>query len=164
MKIEGIVAFSFGAPSSISSNLMITSVVLQKAQESAIPIFAQRGIAPIQKGRVDISYADKNSEGWSILKMARAAIVWALSSRVNYLWVVGAWPCLWRCWRDLEEAAQEKNIAIDICPCEGIMDYSYEKWFCANSTQTMTKSLAVWNKREWLLRTMPLAVYKHLAA
>ena len=160
-KKAGIVAFAFGVPASVHSNMLIARVASQKARELVAPVFTQLdvGIDP----DVEVFHIiERLGEPPPTLKIAKEAVQWAVEIGIRQLWVVAAKPHLWRCLRDLKQAACEEGIKIDVC--EEIEKYPADEWFCDDSTQERTRSRKAWERRERILKCLPFFIYKCIAS
>lgn len=155
----GVVAFAFGAPSTIRSNRMIAKIALQKARERNAPIFTQLDVHIYGANR---AMEDDNNPP-TILRIAREAIQWAKERGLEELWIVAAKPHLWRAFRDMREALREAGGEIKIHACREIDECSGDLWFCISSTQAWTRSKGAWDRREKILKSLPLFLYKIIA-
>lgn len=163
MKKSGIVAFAFGVPYNINSNKLIAEIASRKAREIKAPIYTQLDIRI--NSEVKVEYINEiQGNPPPTLRMARGAIHWAKFNEITEIWVCAAEPHLWRCLRDLKYASSEAGIQIEIRICETIKWYSENYWFCADSTQARTRSREAWQKREKILRRMPISFYKLIAS
>ncbi|MBI2010933.1 MAG: hypothetical protein HYS89_01725 [Candidatus Colwellbacteria bacterium] len=163
MGTVGIVAFAFGAPSSIRSNQLIGQIATGEAWGLKAPIYTQLDIH-IESG-VEVTYADeKPGEPPTTLRIARGAVGWAKQRGLTELWVAAAAPHLWRAWRDLRKAVREAGGGIHVRPCPEIELYPWNGWFSADSTQQRTRSEKTWNRRERVLKLMPFWLYKRVAS
>lgn len=159
----GIVAFAFGTPSNIWSNILIADIASGNAREQNIPIFTQRDVY-IEQG-VEVEYCEEKPENpLSTLYIARRAVRWAVQKDFEKLWIVAAKPHLQRCVRDLEYAAREAKAVLEIRVVEEINWYPYHQWYCQDSKQKRTRSEKMWRARERILEYMPMFLYKLLAS
>lgn len=160
----GVIAFAFGAPANIRSNVRLAEIATKKACELDAAIFTQRDVWIILGAEVE--HADEQIGGNppSTLRIARKAVRWAVKMEISELWVVAANPHLWRCLRDLRYAVCEAGLKIPVWPCKEIYSYPDGKWFCPDSTQERTQTKKAWEKREWILRHMPMFFYKFIAS
>lgn len=161
----GIVAFAFGVPWSISSNRNIANISEELARKFNAAIFTQRDIK-ISSEIVNITYTTEKPENPpSTLRMAHEAIHWAQKNGLEALYIVSAWPHMWRCKRDLEHARKEAGSGVRIYfREEEVCKIRYVDWFCPNSTQERTQSEKKWNKREKILKLMPFWLYELIAS
>lgn len=164
MVIRGIVAFAFGAPCTIRSNWHIARIASNKVRELVAPCYTQRdvNIAPIISFRI----LEESGNPPPTLRIARGAVRWAKhpKNRIEEIWVVAAKPHLWRCMRDMRMAVQEAGGGIIVLACGEIEQVSEDEWFCSDSTQERTQSREAWEKRERVLKLMPLFIYKRIAS
>jgi len=158
----GIVAFAFGVPDSILSNKRIAQIALQKALELEAPVYTQFDV--YIESDIDIEFTEEElGNPLPTLRMARGTVQWAKQQGFRKLWVVAAKPHLRRCLRDLRYAVREAGAQIDVLICKEIEQYPEDEWFCLDSTQERTRSRKAWNKRERILRFMPMFLYKRVA-
>ncbi|MFA6365507.1 MAG: hypothetical protein WCW78_03865 [Candidatus Paceibacterota bacterium] len=160
---KGIVAFAFGTPENISSNQYIARIAAFKAMGFKAPVYTQSDIR--LPSDIPVTYTEEISgEPPSTLRIARGAVQWAKELGFYELWTVAAKPHLRRCIRDMKRAIRESGASIQVQACEEIsIRYSYDAWFCKNSTQARTRTKTAWLKREYILRMMPFFIYKHVA-
>jgi hypothetical protein len=163
------VAFAFGVPSNTKANKRIATMACGIQIPSYPGIYTQKDIdvkALQEDGyrtRMQVNYTiERPGDPPPTLRIARAAVGWAMANGVTTLYVACAYPHLWRCRRDLKLAIKEKkaNIAIRICP------EAKEKkgWFCKDCTQSRTKTKSNWYFRELILMIMPVWLYKKVAS
>jgi hypothetical protein len=156
----GIVPFAFGAPAEIWSNMIIAEIALEEALKYKSEIYTQSDIR-IASPEIDVEYIDEEpGSPPSSLQIARSAVKWALRNDHNEIMVVAAPPQLARCLRDLEYAIKEVGVRIGVYCSNEVDAYSYEDWFCADSTQPRTQSKEKWEKRERILQRLPMWLYK----
>lgn len=167
---RGVVAFAFGTPSTIRSNQLISQIALVRARETgmpASPIFTQADIQFSRKLGLDVTYVEeKPGEPPPILRIARAAMQWAILKCIDDLVIVAAGPHIWRCLRDMKEAAKEigsGGLRMNICQDPLIGRWAKENWFCPDSTQLRASSEKEWRKRERILELMPFFIYRLVA-
>lgn len=159
----GVVAFAFGTPESILSNLHIAHIASRKARELGAAVYAQFDVR-VEPG-IKVEYtSEKPGNPVPTLRLARGAVQWAKRLELKELWVSAAKPHLWRCLRDLRWAACEAGTNIEVRACEAIEQYSEDVWFCFYSTQERTRSREAWDKRERILKLMPFFLYKLIAS
>lgn len=159
----GVVAFAFGVPDSINSNVCIASIAQQQACEVEGPIYTQRDVRV--KPDVEVKYTEEEPNNPPpTLRIARGAVRWAQQLGLDELWIACAKPHLWRCKRDLEFAVREAGAQITVRVCEDIERYPENEWYCLNSTQPRVRSREEWRKRERVLERMPMFLYKYIAS
>lgn len=157
-----VVAFAFGAPSSIGSNRCIALIARRKAEKLSATVYAQLDVG-IGSG-LTVEHPDRISgTPPSTLLIARKAVQWAKRKGVRELWVSAASPHLWRCLRDLKYAIRQEKVQIEVCVCAEIERYP-EEWYCPDSEQRRTRSRKQWWRREIVLRLMPMCLYKIIAS
>lgn len=167
---KGVVAFGFGVPWSIRSNLDIALIAMQKAVELKARVYTQRDVR-IDAGyqaadgfRVDYYDEEDPKNPPTTLGMARAAARWAAERNMRELWIVAAKPHLWRCVRDLRAAITEIDEDIGVRVCKEIEQFPEDhSWFCPDSTQVRTQNRLRWYRREVILKVMPFFIYKRVA-
>ncbi len=159
MTNSGVVAFGFGVPSSIVSNREIAIIAGWKARELNAPVFTQLDVQ-VALGIGVTFVTEKPGSPPPTLVIAREAVQWAKQRKINMLWISAASPHLWRCIRDLDYAIKEAKAQININICPGISNVRYTNWFCPDSTQKRTQSHDAWQKREKILRKMPMWMYR----
>ena len=164
---NGIVAFAFGQPWYVLSNLRIQWSAMQRSNQMQAPIFTQSDIK-IDEQKFDVTFATQKKEESPppTLRIAREAVQWAIRHDINQLWIICAKPHWWRCHRDLHFAIREAKMKGKIkarTPVE-IMTAERMSWFTLKSTQARTRSFPEWEKRENILRRMPMALYKVVAS
>jgi len=159
----GIIAFAFGVPETIRSNLRIAEIASQKAQELNAPVYTQFDVY-LWPG-VEVEYThEKPGSPPPTLRIARGAVQWARQRGFRQLWVVATKPHLWRALRDVKEAVREAREEVEVHVCEEIEKFPEDEWFCHDSTQKHTQSRKVWDKRERILKSMPFFLYKRVAS
>lgn len=162
MKQVGIVAFGFGVPETILSNQRIAQIASQKAHELGAPVYTQLDVR-IESG-IEVKYTDEEpGNPPPTLRTARGAVQWAKQNGFTWLWVVAAQPHLWRCLRDLRQAVIEVGAQIHVAHCPEVLGYPEDSWFCPDSKQDRVRSREEWDKREKVLKLMPLFIYKRVA-
>lgn len=162
----GVVAFAFGTPAALHSNRLIAWLAANEAQKENAPIFTQ---ADIQFGEgyqgLNVRYvAETAGDPPPTLRIARAAIAWAIGRELDELVISAAGPHLWRCMRDMRKAADEFGWRGGIRSSSKIATYGDDDWFRPESTQERTQSKKNWRKRERIVELMPFAIYKHVAS
>lgn len=165
MKNVGIVAFAFGVPYTIKSNILLAEIASKNACEFNAPVYTQRDIR-LMDG-IEVEYIEEdNGNPPSTLQIARGAIQWAKRKRLVRLMIVAAKPHLWRVLRDLNRAVDEDNGVpqIRIYICDEVSDSSEDYWFCSDSIQKRVRSRDEWNKRERILKILPFFIYKRIAS
>ncbi len=160
-----MVAFAFGAPSTIRSNRWIARTAQEKAGELNAPVYTQLDIR-VEEG-IQVEYTEEEpGNPPPTLRIARGAAEWAKRRNLTSLVVVAAKPHLWRALRDVKEAVREAGAGakIEVRACkEEIEQYPEGLWYCPDSTQERTRSETAWKRRERLLKAMPLFIYKRIA-
>jgi hypothetical protein len=167
MQKNGIVAFAFGQPWYVLPNLRILESAQKRSVQMQAPIFTQLDIG-IDESDFCVTFAtQKKTDGPPpTLRIAREAVQWAIKNGITQLWVICARPHWWRCKRDLRFAIREAKMKGRIkarTPVE-IMDSERRQWFTLKSTQPRTRSFREWEKRESILRRMPMILYKAVAS
>lgn len=162
MKMAGIVAFAFGAPSTILSNRRIAEIASRKAHGLERLVYTQLDIRVDSSVLVDYTW-EKPGSPPSTLRMARGAVKWAKRYGLDRLWVAAAKPLLWRALRDLWQVVRESEEQIEVCVCEEIERYPEDSWFCPDSTQGRVRSREEWDKREKIIKRMPFFIYRIVA-
>ncbi|MCL5012098.1 MAG: hypothetical protein M1320_01605 [Patescibacteria group bacterium] len=163
----GIVAFAFGAPDSIKSNVQIaqiTMAVSRSSRELNFPIYTQKDIG-IFGLQFQIQYINEQpGNPLTTLRIARGAVQWAKEKGLNQLLVVAAEPHLWRALRDTKKAVGELGLWVEVWPCKNeIKQYSYGSWFCLDSKKGWTRSMKEYSRRENILCLLPFFIYKRIA-
>lgn len=159
MKKTGVVAFSFGVPDTIRSNRWIAHIAGGIATNEKCPVFTQLDVTikyPVEVVRVE----ERVGEPPPTLRIARAAVKWAISCGIIHLHIVAAEPHLWRAERDLKMAIKEAGAKISTSIPFELTKYPKDDWFCSDSTQSHTKSRRNWNRRERILKLTPFWLYK----
>ncbi|MDP3947728.1 MAG: hypothetical protein Q8Q41_03505 [bacterium] len=163
MSTSGVVAFAFGSPKTIRSNLLIGEIASECARALVAPVFSELNV-PFVSG-IDVTLTEEvPGSPPPTLRLAREAVRWAVVRGINILHVAAAEPHLWRCLRDLVGAVLEAKMDIRIAACERISRHPRTVWFCPESEQIYTASAHEWEKRERILRLMPLVLYKVIAS
>lgn len=162
-KKHGIVAFAFGVQETILSNRRIAEIATLKAKQLQAPVFTQAGISLKEDIEVE-RVKEESGNPPPTLRLARAAVQWAISRGIDHLWAIAAWPHLWRCLRDLNYAVRESRASIQIHICEEVYKYSTDSWYCLDSTQERVRSKKAWQKRDRILKLMPMFLYKLVAS
>lgn len=159
----GIVAFAFGVPSTIRSNMIIGDIASTMAQQlHAVGVYTQADVNI--RGEIEVCRIEEESNNPPpTLRIARGAVKWAAANKINDIYVVAADPHLWRTMRDMRKAAHEAKIILNIWPSSRTSHLKDDSWFCSNSTQERTQSRKNWEKREKILRIMPFWIYKRVA-
>jgi hypothetical protein len=159
----GIVAFAFGTPSSIRSNVIIAKIASRKARELKVPVYTQQDV--VVDPEVEVFFTDeKSGEPPPTLRISRGAVSWAKKTGLRHLWICAASPHLWRCRRDFTRAILETGLDISIWAFSETGLHHEDVWFCPDSTQKRTRSREAWEKRERILRIMPFFIYKFVAS
>ena len=161
---QGIVAFAFGTPSTIDSNLRIAQIAdTWSGLYNGARIYTQEDVPVRRKRSVHTIRQAACTDPPPTLRIARGVVRWALWHRINELWIVCATPHLWRCKRDLAFAIGELGADIDVHVCPEV-EREPDGWFCPESTQPRTQSEQAWKRRERILYWMPMFLYTRLAA
>lgn len=166
MSKTGLVVFAFGCPSTIYSNEVLANLALQWWKLYRGLIFSQEDV-PISMHlphsvRLIGQLPDQPP---STLKIAREAMYWARDdARLQELHVLAARPLLERCLRDLELAKAEQRSLITITECSSPDQIPFDQWFCRDSQLPQTRSLDAWERRERVIRRMPIWLYKLMAS
>lgn len=161
-KNVGIVAFAFGMPAGIPSNLAISRITSLMASWHRLPVFTQKGLIRLGSG-LDATYvAEKPSNPAPTLEIAFQCVDWAIQRKISTLWVVGAEPHLWRCTRDLRYAARKAGAKIAITVAPEVYEVPESILFCANSSQSFHRTRAQWKRNDWIMRNMPMFLYVHV--
>ena len=169
MAKNGVGAFAFGVPWTIWSNQTIAWIAAKHANQNDARIFTQQDVQfgpEYDKLRLDVEYlpGEDPSDPPPTLRIARWIVDRVIEEEIDKLVVVGAGPHLWRCMRDMKEAALEKGLkSLMIKPAPEISKEPEDKWFCLDSTQPRTQTKENWNKRERVLKVMPFFIYKRVA-
>ena len=160
----GIVAFTFGIPSTLPSNRRIAQIASTKARElNNAPVYTQL-LIQVEPG-IPVNYTEEKLGNFPpTLRIARGAVQWAKQRKLTQLWIVAAKPHLWRALRDVRQTIRENKVQIEIHACQEIEQCPEDSWFCPDSTQERIRSRRDWNKRERILRLMPFFVYKLVAS
>lgn len=163
----GIVPFAFGVPANIRPNVLIANIAARRARELDAPIYTQIDVSinTICQPVVEVEYfpQTKPKNPPPTLRIARGAVRWAKRRGISEFWVVAAKPHLWRCLRDLRYAVREAGLRIPVLLCREVHDYPEEGWFCKDSIQFRTQAKEAWEKRERILRRIPMWLYKLVA-
>ena len=155
----GIIVFAFGAASHIKSNTILSEIAVKKSKELNAPIFTQRDIV-ISEEMNNVEYVEEKDKPPSTLKLAQAAVAWAIKNGIEEIIVVAAKPHLSRVLRDMRMAAKEYGARLGIEVAEEIFLYSSNDWFCPESIQLWTRNNVYWNIRENVLLYIPFPIYK----
>jgi len=166
----GIVVFSFGQPGNIRSNVYLAKAAVAEArwimtmsERITTEIFTQKDIL-IKDKDVMVEYIEQNDSPPPTLRIARAAVRWAKREGFRHLWVIAAKPHMWRCMRDVNYAVKEADVGESLAIHPVNPSISADEWFCPESTQKRTRSREAWEKRERILRHMPMCLYKLIAS
>lgn len=162
MRKGGIVAFAFGSPGTILPNKRIAQIATDQSKRLELPIYTQQDVLIEEDVSVE-RVAEKPGKPPSTLCIARGAIQWAIQNGISQLWVVAAKPHLYRAIRDLRCAAEESRVNMDLLACRDVHRYSENSWFSSESTQPRTQLRRKWERREGVLRMLPLFIYKIIA-
>lgn len=159
----GIVAFAFGAPDSILSNLRIAKIAGNKARGFEEPVYTQLDVRVAAD--IVVYYTDEK-EGYPppTLRIARGAVSWAMRFNITEFWIACAKPHLKRCKRDLKYAIREAGARITVWECEDIDQFPEDEWYCPDSTQPRVRSRKDWRRRERIVELMPMFIYKRVAS
>jgi len=157
-----ITALAFGVPSTIAANEYIGAIASAKARALGAPVYTQLDV-PIDPGVEVMHTLEVPGEPPPTLRIARGAVALAKREQVGELWVVAAKPHIWRCVRDFKFAIRETDAELEVHVCEDINLILKNEWYCSDSAQARTRSrLAFW-PREFVLRAMPMFLYKREA-
>jgi len=159
MRKMGVVVFAFGSPSQIKSNVILAEIAVKKAKELNAPIFAQKDIS-VQEDVVIVEYIEEKDKPPSTLKLAQAAVAWALEKGVEEIIIVSASPHLPRVLRDMRMAIKEYGARIEVEFAVEVFLHSDNNWFCPDSRQIWTRNKVYWNIREVILGNIPFRIYK----
>ena len=161
----GVVAFAFGVPRTISANRRIANIMKEYSLRYGAPAYTQPDVMLLDS-RIEVEYIDEKPGNPSpTLRIARGAVQWARRREISTLLVVAARPHLSRCLRDLDYARRELGygwLTIDVCVELHIV--SENEWFCPESTQKRTQTREAWERRERIIRLMPMWLYKLVAS
>jgi hypothetical protein len=161
-----IVVFAFGQPDSIISNQFLASTARKVSMENYVcDIYTQRDIVVLERGSILVHYFPDEDERNPppTLRLARWCAKCALQNEVEEIALVAAGPHMWRVCRDMTLACAE----IGICPMLVAPFGELEDtpgWFCPESVQSRTRSWWRWWPREFLLRLLPVWLYKKIAS
>jgi uncharacterized SAM-binding protein YcdF (DUF218 family) len=163
MEKVGIIVFAFGAakfgaPKTIRSNLILAEIAVKKSKELKAAIFTQRDIVISEE--MNVEYIKEKDKPPSTLKLAQAAVAWAIKNGIEEIIIVAAKPHLSRVLRDMRMAAKEYGARLGIEIAEEIFLYSSNDWFCPESIQLWTGNNVYWNIRENVLLYIPFPIYK----
>ncbi len=162
MPKNGIVAFAFGIPGSITSNRTISAIASKVAKEHQAPIFTQKGLINVDQGLEVEFVKEKITNPAATLDIARQAVTWAIQRGIQELWIVAALPHMWRCVRDLDFAVREAQASIIIRIASEVSQYASHTWFCTDSEQTFHRDSKRWERSDHILRIMPMWIYVYL--
>jgi len=165
LKKTGIVAFAFGTPWTLKSNVKIGQIAGQKANEFNAEVYTQADIHIHPEYEAVVEYTH---EHWDhqppTLRIARGAVQWAKSKEIRRILVVAAGPHLWRAVRDLKMAVREAHEKIEVHGCRRTINrYPDDIWFCPDSRQNWTRSQKEWDRRERIMMLMPFSIYRLVA-
>lgn len=164
MTNPGIVAFAFAVPVDASSNKLIVALAERGSKaRGSCPVFTQPELV-FSPENLDVSYVRQGNAPAPTLRIARAAIAWAVARGIDELFIVCAQPHAWRCLRDLEIAAREAIYSVRIIVCDSINEIPYDAWFCRDSMQWHTSSKYRWCLYDSVLRSIPAHVYAGIAS
>ncbi len=153
--MEGVAAFAFGQPETLASNRVIQESARSVAVEHRAQIFAQSGVIP------DVALVARFEDPEApTFQVARSAVLWAMSWKIDRLIAVCAPSHRRRVERDLWYwVRQEKaNILVMASAKPRLLDDSI--WFCRRSTQWWTRTRRAWEWRERVLLLLPMWLYK----
>jgi len=161
MEKNGVVAFAFGAPETILSNRRIALIASRAARTFNAPVYTQVDIK--LKPEIEVEYIEeKPGRPPSTLRIARGAVQWAKKNKFEVLLIVAAAPHLWRCQRDLKYAVLEAKAGIVVQVCGD--EFRKDEWYCPNSTWARVRSQEAWQRRERILKLLPMFIYKVVAS
>lgn len=165
----GVIAFAFGTPQSLRSNVRLARWATRFADRStngnSFPIFTQHDIL-IDEDVYDVTYVHGEFRGKapSTLRIAREAVEWAQERGIDSLWVIAAKPHLDRALRDLQWAARDAGMALSLQVPKSLWQTESRRWFDRTSEQEHTRSFDKWDMHEWLLQLLPPWLYKRFAS
>ncbi len=160
---SGIVAFAFGTPSSIQSNVRIASMAVQRVRLHSGLVYTQRDV-PLDPDIPVVFTPEESGSPPPTLRICRGAVRWARQEKLDELWIAAAGPHLWRCRRDLLRAIDEVGIDLAVRICQESGSNAGSEWYCEDSTQSRTRSVSAWWTRELLLRCLPFWLYQRVAS
>lgn len=161
IKKTGVVAFAFGVPSSLPSNIALGGMASMSASRKKIPYYTQEDV-PERGPCPRTVHAQEPGRPPSTLVLAQGIMSWAAELGLERLFVVAAPPHISRVLRDLTETARERNIAIEFMTASP-KPHEDCFWFSENSTQLRARSRLVWYVREFIVMRMPWWLYKIIA-
>lgn len=169
---SAVVAFGFGVPYSIASNIIIARIASEKARALGEPgkpvaVFTQQDVQ--LPSDIPVFYTQETpGDPPPTLRIVRELVIWMLWNGVNEIWIVAAEPHLWRCVRDLERvlrATKAFDVQINFGVCKEIYKEPKGVWYCSDSTQKRTVSKWEWFwKYDIVLQVMPWWIYKRIAS
>jgi hypothetical protein len=158
-----VVAFAFGAPSTLLSNRLIAGIAGNKAKSLGIPVYTQRDVTPLETGiQIELTEEDYPKRV-PTLRIARGAIKWTKQHGIDEVWLCAAKPHLARAARDFNYALEEENACINVKVCEEIHEQPHKHWFCEDSVHIDTRFWLIWKVRDAVLMYIPTWLYSLIA-
>lgn len=170
--IIGVVAFAFGMPSTVHSNILIADIARDVARNlgnhdhQILPVFTQTGVRIEAVGQLDIpvEYLEQSRRYTpTTLQVARGAVRWAMRRGITKIIVVAARPHLKRCMRDMSSTIHGVGAEIEVTYSRHVNMVPIEDWFCQDSLQPRTRSRRRWWIKESILKVVPFFIYKLIA-
>lgn len=171
---QGIIAFAFGSPNDIRSNLNLKDELcwlLNHNRDGEIKaVFTQSAlVGNFFQGRNDVpAYCISqlsSTQHPPTLRIAEWAVKQAMNAGIDNLLILAAAPHLPRCIRDVKYAVEKLgakgNIQVDYWG--RVESYPSDSWFCQDCAQTRTRSRFNWWSREIILLCMPMWLYAKVA-
>lgn len=155
-----IVAYAFGTGAEIWSNKTISATTVQLARAHNAFVFTQK---PFIKLPPDIRAAyvkETEAKPAPTLIIAKQSVPHILAQKCSKVLLLAARPHLPRAGRDQALAHWDAGIDVPIEIPDEILRYSYDSWFCSDSTQARTQSREQWEKRETFALRLPIPLYR----
>jgi hypothetical protein len=166
-KRKGIVVFGFGSPPTIRANRRLVEIASLEAfwcDEEKISVYSHRDFCFDGEIGMEVDYLEEEpGNPPTTLRIARGAIGWAIQKNIGEIIIVAAKPHLWRAMRDLQFAIREAKAEIEVCASGGIDEFEEDDWFFSDSEMLRTSSKKAWNRRERILKQMPMFIYRYIA-
>ncbi len=159
---SAVIAFAFSIPWKIKPNIILAEIASRKAQNFNIPIYTQKDIF-INPKLEPVYIQDLLNGPPSTLQISFWANYWAQKEKIEKFYVVAARPHIERCLRDLKYVAKKKSLEIEFCVCKEVYQHSEEVWYCLRSEQKHTQTKINWQKRERIIRLLPMWFYKSIS-
>ena len=86
-------------------------MAVAKAQEFQSDIFTQKDVS-VDSSSVAVHYVNEDDGPPPTLRIAREAVQLVIKRNLSEIWIACAFPHLWRCIRDLEDAIKEVETEI----------------------------------------------------